>query len=131
MTTPIELAANRELYEVENPRQLIVLLHRYDATNSSMQRIAEVVRAQYPAGDIYAPTLPVGLMSFADPGEIAAHILKTISDYYKAVPYETIILVGHSFGAVLARKVWALAHGAKPDATVEPEDAEGWADRIE
>jgi hypothetical protein len=131
VTTPIELSVDHEFYQVERPRQLIVLLHRYDATNLSMQRIAEVVRAQYPAGDIYAPTLPVRLLSFADPGKIADGIVEAISEHYKIFNYESIILVGHSLGAVLARKVWALAHGAKPDATVVPQDTADWAHRIE
>jgi alpha-beta hydrolase superfamily lysophospholipase len=131
VTTSIELSVDREVYEVEKPKQLIVLLHRYDTTNLSMQRIAEVVRAHYPAGDIYAPTLPVRLLSFADPNEIADSIVRAISGRYRVFNYETIILVGHSLGAVLARKVWALAHGAKPDATLEPKNAVDWANRVE
>jgi pimeloyl-ACP methyl ester carboxylesterase len=129
--TPIQLSTHREFYEVEQPQQLIVLLHRYDATNLSMQRIAEVVRAQYPAGDIYAPTLPAGRLSFADPDELAGRIVNTISVHHNTTRYESIILVGHSLGAVLARKVWALAHGARPDATVEPDRCADWAHRIE
>ena len=44
--------------------------------------------------------------------------------------YEDIILVGHSFGALLVRAVWALANGAQPDASIDPSKGSSWSDRV-
>ena len=40
---------------------LVVLLHAYDLTPATLQRMAELVREKYPRSDIYAPKLPIDL----------------------------------------------------------------------
>src|SRR4051812_39910638 len=100
---------------------LAVLLHAYQQTPASLNRVANAVRETYPRADILAPRLPACTFSIADPERIAGDLLKEIGAQVdrrraaKGAPekgYERIILVGHSAGAVLARKITALAHGA-------------------
>jgi len=127
----IELLAQGGFYSVREPEVLVVMLHAYDVTPATLQRMAQVVREQYPRSDIYAPKLPIDLFSRSDPEQIACDLL----DYLGALPrigsYVSIIMIGHSMGAVLARKIWALAHGATPAGTVRPDFAMKWAGRID
>lgn len=110
---------------------LVVLLHAYNRTPKSLQRVAEVVREEYERSDIYAPKLPVHLFSWSDPDEIAFGILDCLAGRPEINSYRSIILVGHSLGAVIARKVWALAHGATSLARVDVGAARKWANNID
>lgn len=127
----ITLAAEGGFYPVENADVLVVLLHAYILTPASLQRVAEVVRDEYPRSDIYAPRLPVDMFSCADPEEIARGIVGYVDGLAGLAAYRSIILVGHSLGAVMARKVWALAHGATPAASVDRSMARPWAGKID
>jgi pimeloyl-ACP methyl ester carboxylesterase len=127
----IKIRTKTSFYKADISSQLVVLLHRYRQTNLSMQHVAALVRKEFPQADIYAPSLPAGLVSCADPQQIAEEIVDDISNLRHIDSYEKIILVGHSMGAVLVRKIWALAHGALPDATVQKTEARWWAHKIE
>ena len=127
----IAISERGGFYPASDPAVLVVLLHAFNFTPKSLQRVAEVVREEFEQSDIYAPLLPVSTFSCADPDEIAAGILRYIDDAAKLKSYQRIILVGHSLGAVMARKVWALAHGATPTATIDSGSARGWADKID
>ncbi|QPF93314.1 alpha/beta hydrolase [Bradyrhizobium commune] len=132
MTDKIVLSSDGGFYRVAAPELLVVLLHRYNATPVTMQQIAEVVRDEYPQSDIFAPCLPVTVSSFSSPDELARSIAGDISSLPSIGAYSGIIFIGHSLGAVLARKVWALAHGATPEATVDPERRPlPWAGKVE
>jgi pimeloyl-ACP methyl ester carboxylesterase len=130
MTSAIELLVDGGFYEIQNAEVLVVLLHAYNSTPASLQRMAEIAREQYPRSDIYAPRLPVKLFSRSDPKHVARGIVEYLGRLPRIASYACIILVGHSLGAVLARKVWALAHGAAPDGKVNACDALEWASRI-
>jgi pimeloyl-ACP methyl ester carboxylesterase len=109
---------------------LVVLLHAYNNTPKNLQRVAEVVREQYESSDIYVPKLPVHLFSWADPDRIAIGIVEALTNLPGIDNYESIILIGHSLGAVLARKVWVLALGATPEAVFDETRTRKWAHNI-
>jgi hypothetical protein len=115
---------------------LIVLLHAYMSTPENLDQAAKIARQEYskayPNGDIYAPKLPLGLLSCTDPEEITDNILSGIEGLCKIKEqrYAEIIFVGHSMGAVLARKVWVLALGATPAGNIDPARAKPWSKNI-
>lgn len=127
----IELRADGGFHEVPEPQVLIVLLHAYDSKPTTLQRMAQVAREQYPQSDVYAPRLPISVFSCANPEKIARDMVGYLAALPRIGNYEKIIMVGHSMGAVLARCVWALAHGATPAATIDSDLALDWAGRIE
>jgi len=118
-------------FPVVDAQVLVVLLHAFDLTPKSLQRVAEIVREEYERSDLYVPRLPVQMFSCADPETIALGILQYLARLPKIGSYRSIIFVGHSLGAVMARKVWALAHGATPAANFEPAQAQIWAPKID
>ena len=100
---------------------LVVLLHAYTHRACNLASVEDVVRRAWPKADVYRPDLPASLFSMANPNEIVAKLLIDIDEKYleaqrKAVPYENIVLVGHSLGALLARKLYVVACGEVLDA---------------
>jgi pimeloyl-ACP methyl ester carboxylesterase len=127
----IEIPREGGVFSMPGAKVLVVLLHAYNYTPKSMQRVAEVVREEYNSSDIYAPKLPVGLFSWADPDSIAIEIVAALTNLPKINDYKSIIFVGHSLGAVLARKIWVLALGAIPEGVLAEGKALTWANKIE
>ena len=115
MGSEIELLAGGGFYAVRDAQVLIVMLHAYDSSPASLQRMAEVGRQEYPSSDIYAPKLPVTVFSKSDPSEIAHGIVDYLGRLPRIAAYSSIILVGHSLGAVLAQGLgsgsWRNLHG--------------------
>ncbi|MBM3530770.1 MAG: alpha/beta hydrolase [Alphaproteobacteria bacterium] len=127
----VTIAATGGFYPAEQADTLAVLLHAFDQAPTSLQRVAEAVREEFPRSDIYAPRLPFQPWSCADPEAVAEGIVRYLSALPRIGEYGRIVFVGHSFGAVMARKVWALAHGATPAAAVDSARAQPWAAKIE
>jgi hypothetical protein len=61
----IAISEQGGFYSVSNPEVLVVLLHAFEFTPNSLQRVAEVVREEIEQSDIYAPVLPVSRFSCA------------------------------------------------------------------
>ena len=133
----IRLGHNGGFFTKPGAKVLALLLHAYMLTPKSLEPVAAAVREAYPDSDIYAPSLPVSMLSCADPERIAADLVTKIDQLDRSrrqqpdsASYQTIILVGHSLGAVMARKVWALAHSTTRSGEVDPTLARPWAAKI-
>jgi hypothetical protein len=90
---------------------LIVLLHAYSLSPKHLAAVASAVTESMTNADIFIPSLPLSLFSLADPNDIAQEVVKQIDELWKLrsdkereQKYQKIILVGHSVGALLARK---------------------------
>jgi pimeloyl-ACP methyl ester carboxylesterase len=132
-----QIGAHGGFFPRPNAKVLAVLLHAYTHTPTSLDAVAREVRSSYPDSDLLIPRLPVGAFSWADSQEIADQLVARIDaletkrrETTQGVGYHEIILAGHSLGAVLARKVWALAQGATPAATVDQAEVRPWAGKI-
>ena len=117
---------------------LVVLLHAFNHTPESLGRVAKAVREANPASDLLVPAMPTGPFSLADPETIAADLVRRIGELEEkrrlgsgGAGYRRIILVGHSLGAIMARKVWALAHGATAAGEIDPTSGLPWAGKID
>lgn len=117
--------------------QLIVLLHAYGMKPKDLDRLKAETEQLLPSGHVVVPEMPVCTFSVHDPDEIAEKLLSTINSYVSdrenvgGTSYNRIILVGHSLGAVMARKVWAMAHGADASGNIDPELEKPWAHKID
>jgi len=120
---------------------LVVLLHAYTQSANHLASVARVTRQSLAAAELLVPELPVRrIFSTADPNEIANAVVELIDQRWQAAqelgrPYESIVLVGHSIGALLARKAYVIACGEDPRAPFEEaiatRDERPWAGRVQ
>lgn len=107
---------------------LIVFFHAFTLDHESLKPLRDVLRdkTKLATSDILPLKLPFGMFSTALPADVVAGALKEIDDAWERKsetrkPYQRVILVGHSMGALYARKVYAAACGARAAAPFEPE----------
>ena len=122
-------------------RYLIVLLHAYTMAPQNLQSVCDAVREVLPDADQYVPKLPVGLFSFSDPDEIAVRLIDRVSEIWNerafksnnGQGYDHIILIGHSLGALLARKMYVYSCGEKKRAPFERRVPQStpWSSKVE
>jgi hypothetical protein len=124
---------------------LVILLHGVNAHPKRLRFVHEAVTQTLDNVDVLVPALPFGLFSFVDLNELTwelvAHIDQACADRMRCAdgrPYSRIILVGHSLGALLARKIYVYACGQNETAPFEltqyhPERGEprAWASSVE
>jgi pimeloyl-ACP methyl ester carboxylesterase len=123
--------------------ELFVLIHGLKDTGRRLFDARTVIRAAHPDADLLAPRLPYASMLCYEKAEsIVAALIDYIDTLDQEKQYSTITIVGHSLGAVLARKIAIIAQGeqASADGDVqapfEPElqqfrTARSWAGRID
>ncbi|QPF72936.1 hypothetical protein G8A07_08335 [Roseateles sp. DAIF2] len=92
----------------------------------------DVLRADLPDAEVWAPELDLTMFSMRDPEDVAQELFNLIDAKVLAMPgLASIILVGYSAGSLLARRVFCMAHGAGPDARLDAAHAAPWAGRIQ
>jgi len=96
---------------------LAVVIHGLGGSPESMAGVIEVIQRCRPESDILVPRLPFcgwrGVFCFVPAEKIVCDIIAEIDRRWDAHEggYRRIRFVGHSFGAVLARKIVILALG--------------------
>jgi len=112
--------------EHKSKTELVVVLHGLRGSQYVMRNLVAAAGLARPRADILCVHLPyggrLGMLAIRPAERIAADVVERIDEAIKQHPgtYESIILVGHSFGAVIARKVAIIAHGEHPGAPFEP-----------
>jgi pimeloyl-ACP methyl ester carboxylesterase len=96
---------------------LVVLFHGYTNRPKDMDSIEGLIKAKLRDTIVCKPEMPLTRWSTVDPREVVlgllTHINKEWHDHGKP---DDIILIGHSVGALLARKVYVAACGPTEDA---------------
>ncbi|ABI57109.1 esterase/lipase family protein [Alkalilimnicola ehrlichii MLHE-1] len=118
---------------------LVVLLHAFGKTPASLDDLVELLQRQpqYRDAEFFVPPLPLGYASLSDPVAIANEIVTGIDRQWVASngEIERIVLIGHSYGALLARKVYVVACGETPKAPFDPtimhRTGRPWAAKVE
>jgi alpha-beta hydrolase superfamily lysophospholipase len=108
---------------------LVVALHGMSGT-PSLDGLREIIRRTYPGADVIAPLYVWNPLSNADPYVLADVVEQTIHAAYEERGYQRIVLIGHSMGAVILRKVLVWAHGFDDDRPSRPGDR-AWASRVD
>jgi pimeloyl-ACP methyl ester carboxylesterase len=116
-------------------KNLFVLFHAYMSSPDKLTHVKEACKniEHYQNADFLIPNIPTGLFSLADPVELTCEILEKVDEVYKNNGgYKNIILVGHSLGALLARKLYVYACGENTGAPFEKLGIEQreWAGKV-
>ena len=117
-------------------RRLVVLLHAYTSNPRQLAHVKNAVSEALTDADIFAPELPVSAFSSADPDRLVRSLLGRIDTIWAQKMaggrsgYEEMLLVGHSFGAILARQLFCSGWGATERATFDPGAEHPWAARV-
>jgi pimeloyl-ACP methyl ester carboxylesterase len=116
----------------ERGQPLIVILH---GTGGTAKKIAPLVAAaaEYcPDAAIWAPQMPhhgrLGIVAFSKVQDILNSLMEEIDRRMAEEGHTQLILIGHSFGAVLARKIVILAHGEIAEAPFD-QGLSSWAEK--
>jgi pimeloyl-ACP methyl ester carboxylesterase len=101
-------------------QQLVVLIHGYTGSSKKMGSIRDIIAKRLPNADILAPDYPAGLLSNADPIDITEVLLYIVnqaveSREFRSGSYQEIIMIGHSLGALILRKMYSFAVGQTDD----------------
>jgi len=124
---------------------LVVLLHGVNAHPKNLRFVREAVTQTFDTVDVLEPVLPFGLFSFVDLNELTWELVALIDQasaarmrYADGQPYRRIVLVGHSLGALIARKIYVYACGQNENAPFELTqnhsergETKAWASRVE
>jgi pimeloyl-ACP methyl ester carboxylesterase len=123
---------------VESPNgsstRLVVLIHGTLGSPRSLESVSKVVTEELPDADQLIPKLPIGVLSFDDPVRINAKLVHKITEQYQKRAYQSVILAGHSLGALVARRAYVTACGENPDAPFRPDspkEIQPWADKVD
>ena len=109
---------------------LVVLLHACNGSAKSLASLASLIRTQQPGAEVFCPHLPIAKLSMAHPNSIVVGLLDDIDKKVEkaaaaGAPIDNIVFVGHSFGALLARKLYAVACGEDAGAPRAPDYKRG------
>ena len=107
-----------EHHGAKNGRRLFFLVHGMDHTADDLAPLREAIRARFPDDRLVLVTYPASRWSNQNPLDVAKQCVDQIQSEFESGPdggYEEIVLVGHSLGALLARKICLLAHGICSD----------------
>jgi pimeloyl-ACP methyl ester carboxylesterase len=106
-------------------RTLVLIIHAFGNSPADMAWIGKAVRELRPESHVVIPPLKLRRISFTPPLSIARDLLAIIEDelsYRKKQDWDDfndIVLIGHSMGALLARKVYLLAGPESAEARFE------------
>jgi pimeloyl-ACP methyl ester carboxylesterase len=124
---------------------LVVLLHAYSHKAANLEPVEEAVLKVWPKAVTFRPELPASILSMQDANHIVVDLLEDIDlkvarGEGNGHPIEKIILVGHSLGALLARKIYVVVCGETSQAPFEeiyrssnstPISPRPWAAKVE
>ena len=124
-------AQNGDLRKHGLSTQLIVLFHSFRGGPEKMSDVCEYIAELYPDADQYVPKLPCSTFSQASPGEIAARQLAKIDGIWSddSANYRSIMFVGHSIGALIARSTVLLA--IERAGTVDRDQTPDWVNSVD
>ena len=108
---------------------LVLLLHALKTGASGLDSLCSAIQCEWPAAQLLRPQLPLSPITTADPSELVTGLLSLVDTAASkaqaaGAPVRNIVLVGHSFGALLARMLYVAAcgevTGAPPAAEEDP-----------
>lgn len=97
-------------------RSLVVLLHALGAPPGSFAAVIEEAHKDFPDADLFAPEYVANTFSNTNPFELASKLDRRLQEIYldsknRGAPYRSIVLVGHSAGALILRRAYLYGMG--------------------
>lgn len=117
-----------QLEEVGGSKSLVVIVHGLPGPNS-LTGLRRMVRADFPNADIMTATYEPSVFANIDPFMVTDSLERGINAAFETKHYDSIVLVGHSLGAVLLRKALVWANGAQED-RVSPQRRRTWPGKV-
>ncbi len=124
-------------------RRLVVVIHGSNPSTTSrgrvglaksMSLVSETIDREMSDADQYVPNLPIGRFSFQDPVQVNRDLVNAITSRFVAKNYDSVTLVGHSLGGLVARRAYVTACGQNPDAPFHPDspkEIQPWAGKVD
>ena len=95
---------------------LVVILHGFGRSNKALSGVSTTILEAIPDADIFLPDLAIRNRFTTRPVEVmASAVIAGIDARVSRCRYQSIVLVGHSFGGLIARKVFLAAWGHADD----------------
>jgi alpha-beta hydrolase superfamily lysophospholipase len=122
--------------QASNDKVLVVIFHAFGFNPDKMGHIEKITAELLPnVKKIHTPKLPFGAFDTTNLLDVVNNQLIEINELCNNDEYDRIILIGHSLGAGLARKIYICAHGqtdAAPfEANLSHKAGYLWADKID
>lgn len=102
---------NTEFTKRGSSEHLIIILHAFNNNPSALRSVVDVVKNSNEHADLLVPSMPLQWYSFADATDVVVNIVRKIDKLWQDNKYKKIIFIGHSFGALLARKAYVYSCG--------------------
>lgn len=130
------MAIHFQYYGERTGGRLFVLLHGMDRDDADLAQLKNVILENFAGDHVLTVSYPASRWSNAKPLAITAKCVDEIDAEFTrrgGEGYTEVILIGHSLGALIARKICLIAHGICSDYAGEflfPPTAKGWANKI-
>ncbi len=119
-------------------RVLVVILHGWSTDPRSMGDLSNAARGAFVGEfgvDLYVPKLAYSKWnSFASPDDVTSKLLGELDEICVGDRYSRIILVGHSIGGVIARRLFLVAVGMNEivpsEGSLQDQQIRSWGVRI-
>lgn len=115
----------------EGSKTLIVLVHGLSG-REGLDPVVAMAKELFPGADLLVPHYPVGLLANSDPYGIANQLEREIHAAHTRNSYASIVIVGHSMGAMILRKALLWGYGLEEDRDrFGVRGKRDWVDRVE
>ncbi len=124
-------------------QHLVLILHGFTLSPSRYDSLKALVSETLEDAHVIVPSLGMGTFSTQSPHQIVVGLLKELDELWQGLvpgrtgPMPRIVIIGHSMGALIARKLYIVACGENPeDAPFEKEygayrESRPWAANVE
>jgi pimeloyl-ACP methyl ester carboxylesterase len=119
------------MHPTTGSRTLVVLVHGLSG-REGIEPVVTLAKELFPGADLLVPRYPVGLLANSDPYGIANQLEREIHAAHTRNTYASIVIVGHSMGAMILRKALLWGYGLEEDrARFGARSKREWVERVE
>ncbi len=125
------------------PTHIVLIIHGFASNPQRYEKVKAAVEDNLPGARILIPKLPISLFSAIHPNKVVISLLAEIDKVWEECMLQkkpdqkmpSIIIIGHSAGSLLARKLYIVACGENHRCRFEDpgldKNGRPWADHVE
>jgi pimeloyl-ACP methyl ester carboxylesterase len=108
------------------------MLHGFASSPHRLAQVRSAITQYIQDADFLVPQLPTGRLSAIRPQKIAKDLIEAIDQKVRDSNPKSVLFVGHSFGALLAREVYLAANAVGPSdgSKIYPDQPLTWASQV-